>query len=283
MTVTGIKLINWEGSESLESVSYALRYLVRTNDRDDGPFTVRNGTGVTYGDAYTSGNDSDPRAIALDIRESRVDPGNFLDWYVDINYGPPEERTNDNPLLDAIRESWSWAAQSRSVLVDANGDRILNTAGDPITDPIAAEDNLPALSYSLNQAAFPTALAQQVRNATNSTAWKGYPARTVKVAGITAETLFNKTIGTYYSVSYNFGIRPEGYRYAFDSFGFNELYSGGTKKRRIRVDLNSPSFTNIPWPLDASGVAIRNTSTAAAVVTVELYPEYDFNALFPFL
>ncbi len=49
-------------------------------------YTVRNAVGVTYGDTYVCGNDTDPRAIATDIKEACISEAHFFDWYVDIQY-----------------------------------------------------------------------------------------------------------------------------------------------------------------------------------------------------
>ena len=277
MTVTKIKVKTWEGNESADRVKYGLTFHVETNDRDDGPKTVRDAIGITYGDPYVSGNDSDSRAVATTISERQVSSSHFNHWEVDVEYTSVEDQDVQNPLNDPIEEVVSWNAVMRKVYRDGAGNLILNTANDPFTEPRELPDNTPGVTYTVNQLTFPFALAQSIRNGVNSTPWKGFAAETVKVASMQTTRRFHNIIGLYYGVSYSFEVDPTEFSIQYESFGFRELVGG--KKRRILDDVGQ--WTKIPMPLKADGSA--STDLTAAIVEVDYFPLFDFNTLFPFL
>lgn len=278
MSIVSCKLTSASGSESGEGPSYELGYHVLTDDRDDGPAVVQGATGWTYGATYAIGNDSDARAIAMSIQSTQVSDGHFNDWAVDVSFGVPPGGNDSvtNPLLDEIEERVNWSSTTRTVYVDGGNSPILNPAGDHYVDGIDADDNLPTITYSLNQSAFPVATAMVVRNAVNSIAWKGFPAGTVKVESMTSDRKFNSWIGVYYGVSYTFGVNPDGYEREILARGFRELVSGSPKPI---FDAETGQLTREPQMLDAAGAL----TTTPYFQTLSLYPQLDFNALFPFL
>ncbi|HBE72466.1 MAG TPA: hypothetical protein DDW52_30400 [Planctomycetaceae bacterium] len=278
MAVVSSKLTSASGQETADGVTYELGYHVVTDARDDGPFIVQSATGWSYGDVYSIGNDTDTRAIALSVTSAQVSEGHYNDWQVDVGFGvPPQGNTSViNPLLDDVQERVNWAAQTRQTFVDGTGAPILNPAGDPYADGIEAEDNLPTITYSLNQSVFPFATAMAVRNAVNSSAWKGLSAGTVKVDSMTSDRQYSKWVGVYYSVSYTFAINPDGFDREILARGFRELDGGNATPI---FDAETGQIVREPQMLDAAGAL----TTTPYFQTVELYPELDFNSLFPFL
>jgi hypothetical protein len=274
MTVTKVQLLHSEGGEDGRGVNYNLQFGVWTNDRDDGPLTVRNAVPFAYGDPYVNGNDSDPRARALSIKEKPVSQAHYHNWTVDVDFGLLPEG-DVNPLAQAVEENVSWNPQARLIYVDRNNLAMLNPAGDRYEEPIEDDDNLPVLTYSLNQAAFPFSLAMQVRNAINSTIWKGFAVGTVKVASMSSTRAYDKNIGVYYKTAYSFKFVPEGFDKTVLAQGYNQIVD--SKKRPIR-DIDG-GLVKVPVMLDAAGAV----TTTPYFQTFELSPRYDFNTLFPFL
>ena len=284
MSVIKVDLIDWEGSEGTESIEYRLQYLVTTDDRLDGPFIVRSGVfselGVLLGSTYSSGNESDALARITDISEKRISSGNFQNWLVDLTYAYSEGEAL-TPLNEPIKESVSWESVQRITDRWADGDYIVNTAGDPIVNGLEYEDNTPTVTYTLNQSVFPYALAQAVRNAINSTSWKGFAPYTVKIASMQEERLTDKRIGVYYAVSYTFAINPQTWKTFLASRGFNQLeetFPGSGVIVRNPIIIGGARATD-QMPLDSAG----QWSNVPFVIEDYLYPQVNFNTLFPFL
>ncbi len=287
MTVQTVKLETVEGGENADNVNYRLKYLVSTDDRDDGPLTVRNAVGWAYGDPYLLGNDSDPRSVATSITENLVSDAHYLDWEVVVSFEAIDTDLDlTNPLNDPVEEEVIWRPVRRQIYIDRDGNWIGNTAGDRYVGGLEGEDNVPNLVYSLNQAAFPFAVAQANRNAVNSAIWKGFAAKTVKVAGITSRRKYHRTIGVYYNVSYSFLTDANTFDVPVPSHGYNEITGTPKKKKPIIVQGKRPPS---PQPLDAVGKAIafdpdtRVWASLPAVQNHGIYPLADFNSLFPFL
>ena len=289
MTVTNVTLTSWEGSESTSGLTYRQNYVVTTNDRNDGPSTVRNSIGIPFGSPFASGNDVDTRAFLHSSVERQLSSGTFHVWDVELLYSGTEWMSD--PITAPVVESVAWNGIPRFTDKFFNGTAIRTTAGEPFQDKVEWTDNTPQPTYTINQASFNFALAQQTRNAVNLTAWKGFLPGTVKVASILSEKNYDFRIGIYYKVTYAFQVNPELWTSFIDSMGtiaWRYFTPAGKPAYWARVPITYQGVpTTVPVPLDANGVEIVPAYGGAivtpAIVSGELYPRYDFNALFPFL
>lgn len=299
MTVIKTQITSWDGVESRDSIEYRISYLVTTNDRSDGPSVVKASLPVTLDDAYSSGNDFDIDALLVSVSVTQVDPANFYDWNVDCVYKSTELRTN--PLLEPIQESVTWNGVEIETDKYYDGSYIVNTAGMLLDDPATKIDNRPVITYSLNQLVFPFSLAAQVRNSVNSTLWKGFAPRTIKISSMGTERVFDGKFGIYYRVSYTFEHNPETYDFSSLSLGWYslvdklaspEIAEDLAKGQRFvpakparteleAITLNGKWF-NAPSGLKADG-SVALVPADIATVSGALYEPLDYNILFPFL
>lgn len=309
MTVKKIKITSWDGGETATSLSYRVSALVTTDDPEDGPFTVRQALDIHLYDSYLSGNDNDPRANLKSSKETQVSDGTFTAWFVDIEYG--ETEYHESPLDEPVQEVVAWDGVPRLANKWADGKPILNTARQPFVDKVEWIDNTPSPTYSLNLANFNFVLAQAARNAINSATWKGFLTHTVKVRTMTSERKYDQRIGKYYAVSFSFEVNPDTWETKLDSMGLSQLEhvdavdavpprdgKRGTPARPahdrpVPIKIGGVAVTT-PQGLDEDGHVISvydaggellpiEDIPAPAVVSGFLYPEFDYEALFPFL
>jgi hypothetical protein len=291
MAVTKIRLLNSSGGEGENSIEYQLRYLVTVDSRADGPLTVRSAVPWRKGDVYAVGNELDLRAKVKSIKETPVSSAHFADWFVDVTFSRTDtEKDTSNPLNDLPEAEMNWSPKSKLTWIDGNNKPVCNTAGEPFGDGLEVEDNLPTISYSINQAFYSESVAMAVRNAVNLTAWKGYAPLTIRLASIQARRMFHNVIGVYFQVHYTFAFDKDEIAQRSVSMGHFELVKDGAqlKSKRINVGGGPVGF---PWPLDAEGKACKRKETdgiiswdpvPAEVMFLKGEP-IDFNLVFGFL
>ena len=295
MTVLKYEVVSWEGGEEggeTGTIDYHVRLAVWTNDRNDGPFTIRSALGLHVGDVYATGNEIDIFARLKSISEKQVSSSDFYHWDVELTYTSGE--IYESPLSEPIKESISWDGVTRTTRTFANGNAIVNTAGSLIGDDgVEYIDNTPTITYTLNQANFPIVLAQAVRNSTNLYPWKGFAAKTVKISSMSSERLYDKRIGIYYAVNYAFSINPDGHLFQEVSSGLSER-SYNTATGKVKVGVFTPGAAQgVQAQLDQYGRSyegwlINKFDTTPFgiipwIITGDIYPTVDYNALFPFL
>lgn len=306
MSVVKVKITSWDGNESIDGVEYRLSYLITTDDREDGPSVVKAALPVSLDSVYQSGNDSDSRAVLTGVSVTQVDPADFYNWNVDSVYKSTELRTS--PLLEPVQESVSWNGVESPTFTFFDGSLILNTAGMGLDEKVSRIDNRPVVTYSLNQLVFPFALAAQVRNSVNSTTWKGFGPRTVRLQSMQTERIFDGRfgagpLGVYYKVSYTFEINPETHDIAISSMGLHKLGVIDARPARAAVPgrrrfvpavpehigpvplLEGGIQIKIPVGLDAAGQITSGIPPAnpIAIITGQIYEPLDYNPLFSFL
>jgi hypothetical protein len=293
MTVISVALLGASGGETADEVQYQLRYLVRTNSRQDGPLTVRNAVPWRYGDVYRVGPELDLRSRAKSIKESPVSSAHFLDWHVDVEFGNIDtEKDLSNPLNDLIEAEMQWQPQSRRTWIDGEGKALANTAGEMYVDGMEIDDNLPTLTYMVNQPFFSETLANTVRNACNLTAWKGFPPRTAKLRSMTASRVLHKNIGIYFACRYAFSILTEEWALITPSTGYNEIKGTGINRKLVSIREGGRIITT-PWFLDDKGKKIPAQYDSEGVLTgftkpfhMQKFPKHtamEFNTIFGFL
>jgi len=300
MTVVKVDITSWDGVETVDEIEYRVSYLVTTNDRNDGPRIVKQALPIALDMPYLSGNDSDPNTILNGVTVTQASEGDFFHWVVDATYKSTERRTN--PLIEPVQENIAWNGVQREVFFFANGLPILNTARQILDDPVPVIDNLPVLTYVVNQASFPFSLAALVRNSTNNATWKGMAAATVKVQSMSTERIADGKFGIYYKVTYVFEHNPEGYQLNTPSMGRHQLMwfefkaaeppkngNRGTPARPagwypIPIVIGNV-VTDRPRGLDVNGFYTSGIApdNPIATITGDLYIPMNYTTLFPFL
>ena len=160
MTVTATNVVFAESSQTTDEMrEYSVHYQVLTNDRNDGPVTVRSSL-PAFGTQYTYGNDTDPYAFCVgygSIRPSTSPSESLKSWIAEVRYStrPRENCTtsqSDSPLdkpphirIHGLRLTKPVPAK------DLNNVAIVNKAGRPF-DNLSMDDSALALSIVINQA-----------------------------------------------------------------------------------------------------------------------------------
>lgn len=268
-------LIKQSGGEDKEGPTYTLVYDIATTTDADGPGMVQTYSGWSYGDAYAIGNDNDPRAVVLSIATDQLG-SNKRHWTVTIEFGDPGEEDQENPLNDPPEVAWDYEDRQAAVERDFNGLWIRNSAGDPFAEIVTADDFRRKLTISRNEASFPISVADSLGNRLNAATWKGYPAKQVKLQPITAQKAYNKNIGAYWVVKYDFTFAPiaaDWKTYLRDT-GIHEIV--GSQKKRIILDDDSMAAVRVD--LDGSGARLPNGGTPV-YKEFELLGTADFSLL----
>lgn len=236
-------------SLSKDDSTYTRVFRIITDDPDDGPQTVRgylaSEEGIVYGVTYAAGNDVD-----LSSRVKTITPSPASDdgrhWDVTVQYGIFDtDSTSSSPLDEAWQYDWSFSQYEEPVEVSVNGFYVLNSAGDPFSEPITRERARPILSVSRNELSFNSILSIYYVGAINLDSFQGGGPGTVRCINIGASRQYQDGFGYYWSAKYEFEFRSEGWDKIVLDAGYREL-SGG-KKKQIMVNgrpVNDPALLN---------------------------------------
>lgn len=246
-------VLSISGSDDEKGPKYTIVYDIRTTDDLDGPGSVGDYAGWSYGDPYAWGNESDSRAKALRITVEPVGSSK-RHWRVTVEFGDPGLERPDNPLAEPPKVEWSWEDRQYPTLRDVNGTPILNPAGDRYDEIFYADDFRRKLSITRNEASFNRVVADQLGNRLNASPWRGYAAKTVKCHPINARDEYNSFVGQYWVVQYEFTFAPiaSDWKRPIVETGIHEIVTG--TKRRIKDD--DGNAVSVPVPLTAAGVKL---------------------------
>ncbi len=241
MTITSecIQPNSRSGKITKESLSYSVTYNVETDDKSDSPVDIAADFTYSVGDSFEGYPVTD-----IAITESQEDG---FSWDVAITYGG---ENTDNPLDEPASYSISYSPTEVPVDFDINGDAILNSAGDPFNEICFSEEFRPVISVTKNFATYPAGLAENADRTVNSAAFLGFAAGTVRFVGISGNSQYNETIGTYYSVTIEFAIQPTWKKQILNQ-GFRELDGG----ELVMIQLDGKDISQ-PVPLKADGTKL---------------------------
>jgi len=182
----------WSASQDEEGYrTYTIKFRVVTNDPDDGPLVVGTCPGLpsifTY---WQFGNESDGYAHCspeLQIEQVNRGPDPETNWIVTYKYTTKpaggEPKRFENPLLEPITISGSYARYSKKCLVDRHGRWIRNTAQEiyPSSD-LDFDDARPTVAVGVNTAYNLIPLITPMMNGVNDAPLWGCPKRTVQLS-----------------------------------------------------------------------------------------------------
>jgi hypothetical protein len=233
------------------------------------------------GDLYKSGDTRNRRLKDLSVYE--MDGG--LGFMV---IGKYERPTGDlsytpDPLTRPDKISGDFGSESASYEEDADGDLSNNTAGilmDPlptrkvgtfkfkITGNRATTTDLSLYASYLRPACSYNSGSVTIKGIT-------FAAAELLLTGITFE---EKIEGSYefFEMSWTAEVNPDGWdQVLIPSRGFEESPFYGVVRKIVKGE--PPAEVSQPWPLDASGVALANSSDTPANVTRKPYYERNFS------
>lgn len=225
--------IDWDGDVSDDGHrSYSATYFVKTDDPEDGPWTVLQTPGLPLcGAPWSEGNDFDPYVFASCAKSvKRYQPKGAekgLDWAVKVPFSSKGksrccEAEFENPLDEPQKVSFSTETETKEALVDRYGDKILTSSHEVIRGP----------QNEWEEGRFKVTIVQHVidpelpvllrflRNggAVNSTPMWGFEARCVRFcAPCGVEELYFGQCVKYFKRTLTFDVRAEGHdRYVTD-------------------------------------------------------------------
>lgn len=234
---------------SKDESAYTRVFRVVTDTPDDGPQTVRgylaSSKGIVYGVTYAAGNDIDLTSRVKSITPS-VASDDGRHWDVTVQYGIFDtDSTSTSPLDEPWQYEWSFSQYEEPVEVSVNGYYVVNSAGDPFSEPITREAARPILSVSRNEASFNSLLSIYYVGAINLDYFQGGAPGTVRCINIGASRQYQEDFGYYWNAKYEFEYRVEGWDKVILDAGYRHFYGGQKVPITIKGrPVNDPALLN---------------------------------------
>lgn len=227
---------------------YSVRFRVKTTDVNDGPLTVLSAAGLpTMGSIWNFGNDTDLWAYCWP--EISVTPQvdrkiNNL-WIVQQLFSTrPLQRCQDtnfeNPLSEPPKISGSFTKYDKKARQDYQGKMLRYSNMEPIYS-LTVDANRPNVSISMNSASLGLETFSQMINTVNDSDMWGLSKRKIMLANVTWSRNLYGTCTFYYTRTFDFEIRYEG-------FDIEDVLDEGFKVRRGRW---APLVSAMVWTPDA--------------------------------
>lgn len=246
----------WECTRDLDSHrEYTLTSFVETDDPLDGPSTVLQTPGLPqYGDAYAIGNDYDAWAFctwSMKIRQLVKGEPNTT-WEVEQTFSTKypdlkscKESQIEDPLLEPMKVSGSFAKFTEEAAFDLFGKRITNSAFEQIRGPqVEFDANRPSVKIEQNVASLDLDLVSSLVDTVNGDVLWGLPARTIKLSNVSWERKYHGLCHVYYTRTLEFEINYK----TWDKV----LADEGTKALNGKWDEATGAWVLVP--LDSAGL-----------------------------
>lgn len=271
------------------SRTYSRAYTAAFDPADDEEY-VRAHCGVplftahpTAAGAYVTGLDITHEAD-LQTFINQDDAGNVLPdpanntlcrlWTIALEFGPwnPLAYSPDgNPINLPVRKRIEFFAKMVPAFEDADGEPILNAAGDYFDPPVMRPRLCMTLTVLRNEASVDPIAALALSDKTNLAPWNGFDAGTVHSLPIRIpEAQYCQAIGAlFYPMEYAFEVDEIGWKEHVLNQGFRQLMTvGGVTKQALILDyLGQP--VSAPALLDADGHALLPPVAAGQIVVKE--------------
>lgn len=272
MTITYKGLKNSSCSVTKEGRTHTNTYQVQATRTDTDTAVIlafATSTGFGIGDVHSE----DAYSFITEISANRLFPDG-VEWEVTVVWGPWDTTNNPiNPLSMPPQFEWNIEKTSRIADVDNAGNPIQNSAKMPFADPVEVDDSRTTLRVSTNEATFNEDMPATYVDTVNNATWRSKAARTVKCESINARLNYDSTQGNYYSVVYEFAIKPDTWDVKVADVGYE--YTDGTNHYKFMDEDGRPATS--PKKLDGTnGTAIAD-SADMEFLTFQVYEEKDFS------
>ena len=211
---------------------YKVKFIVKSESILDGPQIALSTPGLFLpGSVYALGNDYDPWAFCQP--KITVAPHNEVEgdsnyyWSVDQVFSTrPLGRCNDtnidDPLLEPQKISGGFTRFTKEAQYDRHGDRIVNSAHEPIRGQIVEfDENRHFVQISQNVPVLGIELWDGMIDHVNEFTLWGFSPRCIKLSNVTWQELYYGSCYRYYTRTFYFEINDE----TFDRTALDE----GTK------------------------------------------------------
>lgn len=202
-------------------------------------------------------------------------------WTITAEYSSAVEM-NVDPTQDAMQIRVYTEQFQKPAVFDKNGNKIVNSAGDPFDPPLMMDDSRRVISLVRNVAAYPSWVLSY-QDAVNSDTFtvRGitYAAGVGKVQSVSISDGQIRNNVPFYTVEVLIHLQKNGWILQPLDVGFRELgYSGDLINILNPGDTERPSA---PVPLDGSGHQLDNPSTTNNVLlSYSVYDTQPFSVLF---
>jgi hypothetical protein len=218
----------------------------------------------------------DPRCYCSSVRP--VMRKLFADWAVEITF-TSEREMSENPLFEKAEIEWDGENYEEKLIVDKDGEAVLNSAGDPFVDAMR-ERNRRVVTILQNVANVPTWILN-AEDAVNSVDFTldGFliPAGKGKLSAPKLGKWQTRNNNRFREMRLEIKLSKDNWKYKPLDAGFR--FRNGASEL---VRLTSDDGTDITEPacLNGTGQVLTNPTPATAVfLAFDNYPEFDFAAL----
>lgn len=252
-----------------------IRYLFESDDQSDNGFDL-----LSHANCPKVGwtHPSHPFCWVQNISFEQY--GGWKQWEVSASYSSEYETTED-PLDMPAAIDWGGEQFQEPLIVDVNGDLVLNSAGDPFDPPIMKDFSRRVVTVVKNLAAPPSWLvdSEDVINDSDFTLdGVTIPARCAKMQSVHISRKNYQNGVQFRQVTMLMHLNKRTWKFRQVDSGFNELYN---TTDRIKIQING-EYPTAPVLLDGSGVRLSDpTPTSGVFLEFDGYPEVDFAATFP--
>lgn len=278
MSVISVREI-WSGRDGDDDGKirrYSRHFRVVTNDQYDTAAVVIGSVGIQRGDVFP--DDFGAWCQTANARNESFSP---KIWLVTFNYSS-EREIQPNPLNDPAKITWSGEPFQRPLIVDRNGDGVVNSAGDPFDPPIMRDDNRPVAHVTKNVASVPVWVLNY-RDVVNSDAFTldglAVAAGKAKIKWINVGDWQERNNIRYRTLTFDVHLNKDGWNFQPLDMGYREIDPGDATKR-ITIKDNEGKQVTQPYLLDGSGAQLSDPSpTTAVFLDFEGYEELPFSVL----
>lgn len=202
-------------------------WLVITDDKDDDQEVVLSYEEVpAKGDPW-SDTDEGSTILAVDHDVKQLPDSPYL-WKLTVRYSTdaidPSKQQLD-PLDRPPDVQWGREDQTVTVWKDANGDPILNTAGDPFEKGMDTTRGIRTLVIARNEEAYDAVATQIYENRVNTVACFGYEPGEVLSKSIVGASQYEMG-ERFFKVTYSFRIKLGGWKRVFLNQGMRFIDAG---------------------------------------------------------
>lgn len=219
-------------------------------------------------------------AWCISVTPACTDP--WKGWTVTAEYSS-EREMNEDPTQDAMQIRVYTEQFQKPAVFDKNGEKIVNSAGDPFDPPLMMDDSRRVISLVRNVAAYPSwVLSYQDAVNSDSFTVRGitYAAGVGKVQSVSISDGQIRNGYQFYTLEVLIHLQKNGWILQPLDVGFRELDYAGTSLINI-LNPGDNERPSAPVPLDGAGRALANPSTTNNVLlSYSVYDTQPFSVLF---
>ncbi len=190
-------------------------FRVTTDTKHDGWYIINNASAASPNPVpalfSTDPTKTSLTAKGIDPRQEDVDGRS---WLVTVTYDDDViDQNNTDPISRAVRYRLEWNRVSKDMLIDQDGNLVLNTCADPFEDGVQTNESRPVLiavkNYPANELSDIIALAIDYQDSVNTDTFHGATAGHVLCRSLVTGDLQSENNTDFYSVTHEFEFRSD--------------------------------------------------------------------------